>query len=90
MFEKIFGIFRKKKKDDFSTEIPGDTDEDMFDLGDSEMGDDFDADTISLETGMIRSSETLSVTLNPRGMMWGSGCWILRRIRRRVSAVLKS
>ena len=52
MFEKIFGIFRKKKKDDFSTEIPGDTDEDMFDLGDSEMGDDFDADTISLETGM--------------------------------------
>jgi len=52
MFEKIFGIFRKKKKDDFSAEIPGDTDEEMFDLGDSEMEDDFDADTISLETGM--------------------------------------
>jgi hypothetical protein len=52
MFEKIFGIFRKRKKADISQEIPGDTGEDMFDLGDSDMGEDFDADTISLETGM--------------------------------------
>ncbi len=53
MFEKIFGIFRKGKKDDFSAAIPGDTeDEDMFDMGDTGMDDDFDADTISLETGM--------------------------------------
>ena len=52
MFEKIFGIFRKRKKADFSEEIPGDTEEDMFDLGDGSMGTDFDADTISLETGM--------------------------------------
>lgn len=53
MFEKIFGIFRKGKKSDFSAEIPGETDEgDLFDLGDTGMDDDFDADTISLETGM--------------------------------------
>jgi len=52
MFEKIFGIFRKKKKADISQEIPGEMDEDMFDIGGAEMGDDLDADTISLETGM--------------------------------------
>ena len=53
MFEKIFGIFRKGKKTDFSAEIPGDTDEgDLFDMGDTGMDEDFDADTISLETGM--------------------------------------
>jgi hypothetical protein len=53
MFEKIFGIFRKGKKTDFSAEIPGETDEgDMFDMGDTGMGEDLDADTISLETGM--------------------------------------
>lgn len=52
MFEKIFGIFRKRKKTDVSQEIPGDTGEDMFDVGDVGFGDEFDADTISLETGM--------------------------------------
>ncbi len=52
MFEKIFGIFRKKKSTEFSAEMPGDTDDDMFDMGDTGMEDDFDADTISLETGM--------------------------------------
>lgn len=52
MFEKIFGIFRKRKKADVSQEIPGDTGEDMFDVGDVGFGDEFDADTISLETGM--------------------------------------
>ena len=53
MFEKIFGIFRKGKKSDFSAELPGETDEgDLFDMGDTGMDDDFDADTISLETGM--------------------------------------
>lgn len=52
MFEKIFGIFRKGKKSDFSAEIPGGADDEMFDLGDTGMDDDFEADTISLETGM--------------------------------------
>jgi hypothetical protein len=52
MFEKIFGIFRKRKKADISQDIPGDAGEDLFDVGDAEFGDDFDADTISLETGM--------------------------------------
>jgi len=52
MFEKIFGIFRKGKKADFSAELPGETDEEMFDLGDTGMDTDFEADTISLETGM--------------------------------------
>ena len=52
MFEKIFGIFRKRKKADISQDIPGDIGEDLFDVGDAEFGDDFDADTISLETGM--------------------------------------
>jgi hypothetical protein len=57
MFEKIFGIFRKGKKSDFSAEIPGETDEgDLFDIGDTGMDDDFDADTISLETGMSDGS----------------------------------
>jgi hypothetical protein len=52
MFEKIFGIFKKGKKDDLSAAIPDDAEEDMFDIGDTGMDDDFDADTISLETGM--------------------------------------
>ncbi len=53
MFEKIFGIFRKGKKSDFSAELPGETDEgDLFEMGDTGMDADFDADTISLETGM--------------------------------------
>ncbi len=52
MFEKIFGIFRKRKKADISQAIPGDTGEDMFDVGDAGFGEEFDADTISLETGM--------------------------------------
>jgi hypothetical protein len=52
MFEKIFGIFRKRKKADVSQEIPGDTGEDMFDVGEAGLEEDFDADTISLETGM--------------------------------------
>ena len=30
MFEKIFGIFRKRKKAAISQEIPGEMDEDMF------------------------------------------------------------
>lgn len=56
MFEKIFGIFRRGKKSDFSAEIPGETDEgDLFEIGDTGMDDDFDADTISLETGMSDS-----------------------------------
>ncbi|UCD57771.1 MAG: hypothetical protein JSV16_01285, partial [Candidatus Hydrogenedentota bacterium] len=52
MFEKIFGIFRKRKKAEISQEIHGETGEDMFDIGDAGFGDEFDADTISLETGM--------------------------------------
>lgn len=52
MFEKIFGIFRKRKKSDVSQAIPGDTGEDMFDMGDMGFEEEFDADTISLETGM--------------------------------------
>ncbi|GAB4353189.1 MAG: hypothetical protein Kow0099_37410 [Candidatus Abyssubacteria bacterium] len=52
MFEKIFGIFRKRKKADVSQQIPGDTGEDMFDIGEPGLEEDFDADTISLETGM--------------------------------------
>ncbi|MBI5118065.1 hypothetical protein HZA56_16445 [Candidatus Poribacteria bacterium] len=51
MFDKIFGIFRKRKKSDFSQEIPGEG-EDMLDAGGVELGEEFDADTISLETGM--------------------------------------
>lgn len=52
MFEKIFGIFRKRKKADISQDIPGDIGEDFFNEADAEFGDDFDADTISLETGV--------------------------------------
>ena len=52
MFEKIFGIFRKRKKADISQDIPGDIGEELFDVGDAEFGEEFDADTISLETGM--------------------------------------
>ncbi len=56
MFEKIFGIFRRGKKSDFSAEMSGETDEgDLFEVGDTGMDDDFDADTISLETGMSDS-----------------------------------
>ncbi len=52
MFEKIFGIFRKRKKADVSQQIPGETGEDAFGVGDTGMEEDFDAETISLETGM--------------------------------------
>ncbi len=53
MFEKIFGIFKKRKQSDVSQVIPGsEGEEDMFDLGDTGLGDELDADTISLETGM--------------------------------------
>jgi len=52
MFEKIFGIFRKRKKSDAGQEMAGETEEGMFDLGDTGLGEDFDADTISLETGL--------------------------------------
>ncbi|RJP74724.1 MAG: hypothetical protein C4532_01700 [Candidatus Abyssobacteria bacterium SURF_17] len=52
MFEKIFGIFRKRKKTGVSQEIPGETADEMFDVGEGGLGDEFDADTISLETGM--------------------------------------
>jgi hypothetical protein len=52
MFDKIFGIFRKRKKADISQELPGEADEDMLDTGGVELGEEFDADTISLETGM--------------------------------------
>jgi hypothetical protein len=52
MFEKIFGIFRKRKKADISEDISGDVGDELFDVGEAEFGDEFDADTISLETGM--------------------------------------
>jgi hypothetical protein len=56
MFEKIFGIFRKRKKTDISEEIPGGLGEDTF-AGDSGgFEEDFDADTISLETGISGDS----------------------------------
>ncbi|MBI4830768.1 MAG: hypothetical protein HY801_04270 [Candidatus Lindowbacteria bacterium] len=51
MFDKIFGIFRKRKRADISQEIPGEG-EDMLETGGAELGEEFDADTISLETGM--------------------------------------
>ncbi|RJP21359.1 MAG: hypothetical protein C4520_10115 [Candidatus Abyssobacteria bacterium SURF_5] len=50
MFEKIFGVFRKRKQTDVSQEIPGDLGEDSFGA-DTGFEEDFDADTISLETG---------------------------------------
>ena len=52
MFEKIFGIFRKRKKTGVSQEIPGEAADEMFEVGEGGLGDEFDADTISLETGM--------------------------------------
>lgn len=55
MFEKIFGIFRKRKKTDISQEIPGDLGEDTF-APDSGFEEDFEADTISLETGISADS----------------------------------
>jgi hypothetical protein len=55
MFEKIFGIFRKRKKSDVSQDIPGDLGEETFG-GDTGFEEDFDADTISLETGISGDS----------------------------------
>ena len=52
MFEKIFGIFRKRKKSDAAQEMASETEEGMFEIGDTGLGEDFDADTISLETGL--------------------------------------
>lgn len=56
MFEKIFGIFRKRKKTDISEEIPGGIGEETFAGDTGGFEEDFDADTISLETGISGDS----------------------------------
>jgi hypothetical protein len=55
MFEKIFGIFRKRRKTDVSQEIAGELGDDTFGT-DAGLEEDFDADTISLETGISADS----------------------------------
>ncbi len=70
MFEKIFGIFTKRKKTDVSQEIPGDFGVDTFG-GDTGLEEDFDADTISLETGMSGDSgfsDTGAVSAGPQDL----------------------
>ena len=78
MFEKIFGIFRKRKKADVSQQIPGDTGEDVFGVGDTGMEEDFDAETISLETGMSDGEK-----LKLEQMMMQTGTYSVNEIRQK-------